>query len=421
MKIVLAFLLIILALSGCTVEESITMQTSEGEEEIETSTGDTCLQPMITFDYNPETWLAEIPEEIVPLPAEWKEISAVPESFWQEGLRYFSPIFLRKSQGEEKIWFLGESSDRNDRSLITFSIQTQQWEPVIDPSITTIPEGSALEFFLGEDNTIWGYRPSYIVLREGENIEDFDTSLLIRFDEDHERFEEVPLIFEDETIDLVNLAIRKLQEDSDGKLWALFAYNDQGSGTYSIASIDPDTGYVESTAYQFEYPVDFGIIEGQVLYASMLQGTTTWLILFDLETEKEARYVNPLGVLNVVPDITPGSSIFLDQDGKLFFNANGWFDSTTLDWRGLLSDPVFIDATTAYEFWYYDAPQFYFQSKDGRMWFTSLRGSGWLDLEEQQWCIITTEVVTSMFEDEAGNLYIYIAVNGNNQLLINEN
>jgi hypothetical protein len=44
-------------------------------------------------------------------------------------------------------------------------------------------------------------------------------------------------------------------------------------------------------------------------------------------------------------------------------------------------------------------------TQDGRLWYSSLRGSGWVNPATAQWCLFTT-YQSNILEDSTGNLWM---------------
>jgi streptogramin lyase len=129
------------------------------------------------------------------------------------------------------------------------------------------------------------------------------------------------------------------------------------------------------------------------------------IIKFSPKTQETTKYKVP-----IVLDAPPSVYLFYDRDDRLWLGDRGWFDfssGSNPQWFNVIRSPVFINYLQSGGIWGWGRPFFTYQDENGILWFTSIRGTGWLNSEEGQWCIFTT-YSSRVFEDDQQNLWLFV-------------
>ena len=112
----------------------------------------------------------------------------------------------------------------------------------------------------------------------------------------------------------------------------------------------------------------------------------------------------------------PGAvTLFFDHLGRLWFNDEGWIELLEpggLKWFQVIRSPIFITTLPELEGGYFWVAAFpVHETKDRYMWFNSRAGVAVLDLESNQWCLLT-RFSSPVAEDADHNIWIA----GNDQI-----
>lgn len=95
---------------------------------------------------------------------------------------------------------------------------------------------------------------------------------------------------------------------------------------------------------------------------------------------------------------------------RLWLNDNGWFDfstSRTPQWFTVVRSPIFIDFLPGAGVWAWGKPVFTTESEGGVLWYSSSRGTGWLDTKDGTWCLFTS-YPSNVIKDSESNLWVFV-------------
>lgn len=82
--------------------------------------------------------------------------------------------------------------------------------------------------------------------------------------------------------------------------------------------------------------------------------------------------------------------ILVDHEGKIWLDALGFINEEDILYQ-LEKSPIFLTPVFFSGMDYrWTTPEIFMESSDGRLWFRSYNGIAWLDMDDQQWCWLTT-------------------------------
>lgn len=372
MKNKLLILVIGLLITSCTVtkldvEPSVTTISSP------TTSSDKCLPPFEEFafpigdtDIMPPTLDPQLP------PEEWKNISRVPGAFENGANQSIQLLMIRSQDRNTQIWV-----DGNNGELLRYDVQTQNWE--------TIPASSQSDFFLAS---------AVAFFDDGENLwaarkwrsDLIDLPLLMRYDDDKSQFVAVDLSIANED----DLSILETHLDSEGKVWMMV--NDVGQGYQEIQlySLDLATLEMEQHLIDTDLLQSFTVLQDDSVAVFNRQSkeypNQSSILVYYPETKQFKEIRIPSSVYPYDPRSTLGPGLFLDSKSRLWLGDYGWVDLSEWDkgyyqWFKIVRSPVFIGMFVANPSWSWVGPYFDHETSDGKIWFDSPRGAGWVDLQ----------------------------------------
>jgi len=255
---------------------------------------------------------------------------------------------------------------------------------------------SPQQLFLTSQGILWG-----VDHLNHESLKSADF-LLSRYDPQADRFEP---IFDREKILPGEKGFTSITADKQGKLWL---------GIDGVLyTFDPVTNHAEEIldegqGYSFESPV-------------VASDDTIWLAGIPITKTNEA----PLGRIfhydpgaknleyhGLPPDTDRSryfAGLYVDKSDRVWVSNYGWLELGTggrWEWYKIFETSVFISQGEG-EFSYTQSrPSTVYESSNGLFWFISSAGLVRLDLEEGEWCLLTT-VEGKIAEDDSQNLWFF--------------
>ena len=259
-------------------------------------------------------------------------------------------------------------------------------------------KGYPQRWFISRDGTLWGYNVIWDSNLNGQ--------IITRYNATRDKFE----IVEDQSgfLNKVFSVKSNIVEDQKGVLWMFVQKMDE----VAFYSLNPQT---------LEIQQHFALINGTSYDSLAIQPNgNLWFVdifggylsYYDPESNEIHTYE---GYPNVNDLKKMGSiyRLYFDDNNRLWIDNIGWLDLTNPDepiWYSILEVPEFStnNILPPNYIGYLNVPASkIFQSSNGKYWFTSEIGIVRLDLEEQEWCHITTGM-SSVVEDNKHNLWILI-------------
>lgn len=371
----LAFLVVVLS--------TITACTSNA---LDRSAEANCTQPLFDLAYPFQATRSFDPTPI-PFPNLW-EPQLAEEQFFNK----FAEIGDIVVRNDDEIWLTSPLMrfTPSKKELTEYSIKNEAED-----------EFSPFGLFLDKDNTLWALGNKYV---SGNFLEGL---YLSKYDENKDRFE---IITDREGI---FMSMRhpgmydQMVEDQDGILWILFSQ--------TLISFDPDTRHANKV---------LGIEQGYRISWHSIQVSSDgsiWLVtsLPNVENENSARFNN--FVLRYDPKTgetreygNPNNGaifeLFIDHLDRLWVHDLGWLDASeeeNASWNLIIRSPVFITDYSVNRLqygWAQSTPRL--ETLDQFIWFTYFNGLVRLDLDTNQWCLLTTLPVLSIAEDSQHNIWV---------------
>lgn len=366
---------------------------------------DSCIPPLEDVVYstglNPSK---PVPGKdlIVAPPLPWESVSALPERWMGWG-----GLFSRTVNGHVEIWVTnGADWDKNpDGELRTFIFliyrpDAGKWKKVSAMvSESNVAVGS---LFTAKDGSLWGGIGNLGFLPSPEA-----KSPLAKYNEQMGKFE-----FANEASDIPARRTdpqgaefffwNVILQDTDGVFWILVHKN-------GIYRFDPTTN--QSEKYADTPNIEWGNAaissNGDIYYLDKGSDLTFINNINDLPVfrfDTKTKTIERIGI-----DLEPWPRYFagmlVDHKNRLWLGGNG-FREPDGNWYQIHRSPVFIvnaAEDNSSERWL--PPKILMESSDGRLWFDSLNGTTWFDLNKKKWCWFTT-YRSNMVEDSEHNLWM---------------
>lgn len=380
--------------------ETTNQSTNNYTSKSATSSG-SCISPTDTFSYS-----------IVPSGDDRNKLAVLPSNPWQvdqpledimDTTRYSSILTTRFYNSNIEIWMTGfpvsgiTNGDQHNQ-LFIYRPGDKTWK-----SISAKIEGTDLyvtNLFVTQDGAVWGQ-----VAPSGYDDTKVDF-VLSKYNEKTELFE-----FDNNTqgipvswkySDGLVIPSKILLNSQRSTFWILVP--EDGVYSYSVASKEsksytkfPETDKTDMVAEPVFSP------DGNIYYLTVGPNVLTnddvslyRFIPATADIERISMHLEPWPVV---------SSVFADQEGRLWFGGIGWRE-TNGNWYQILRSPIFITNSLWSGMDYrWKSPNILMESSDNRLWFESENGMVWLDPSDGKWCWFTT-VQSNIVEDEEHNLWM---------------
>lgn len=391
-KLYSMFFIFTLTLNACNSSQS-------------TRIGNKCIPSTVKFDYpfgDPEgTNLYQ--ESLLPLD-NWKK---------QTSSNNIESIELvQQGEGRDYIWAHIYSNESKTSSFVRFQPAEDIWQNIESDELF------AAGFHLVKDNQdiVWYIRKSWYP----SGIEDVNATWLGVYEKSTLQFRTLlkisDMLREAELSQIEGLFVPDAKFDSQNNLWlALSFQTDQLKEEYRLFKYSLSTLKIErilpDLLMQGNYADrSFVISRDDTLF--LWNKKEDSLIQYNLEKNSYKILDIPAGLLSSDDPTNAGGSLFLDSTNKLWLTDYGWADlsSSRLVWHKIVRSPIFIHQQLGNGIVVWTHPDFSIDTQDGRLWYSSLRGSGWVNPDTAQWCLFTT-YQSNIVEDSEHNLWI--AVDGN--------
>lgn len=395
-KIVIAIILVLLTACCGVNDKSVSPMPAVVSE---TSSVESCLSPEVNFMYPlGENNLRPTSEKVLP-PLPWEQVVQIPGD---DDLGSYALMAMRSNQDEDEIWVANTLT----HEFKIYRPKTNTW---IDAGRIDTLMGA---FFMVVDhqNRIWIAAPQR------------DMQWIYRYQPNTNQFEAVSL----DTISWdSDEYITDIQADNQGTLW--FLIGSYSGRNYSSSSAQPSAQpparlYSYNTeTFEIKYhPLDFDLMNSLVVFPDDSIGLiskefneTHWsndLIRYFPATRATEEY----SIFNSIYEYRHHDQfpprMFLDNQQHLWFDDRGWAEFSTgqpVTWQAVVPSPVFIDMLEGHGLWYWGHPRFSAVSADGKLWYSSSRGSGWVDPTLGKWCVFTS-YDSNVLADSQGNLWILV-------------
>jgi len=394
-KIVIATVLVLLIVSCGLNRESVspTLVVSEA------SSADNCLSPEVNFMYPlGENDLRPTLEEVLP-PVPWKQVVQIPGDDDREA---YELMAIRLNQEEDEIWVANTLT----HEFKVYRPKTNTW---IDAGRIDALMG-ALFMVVDHQGGIWVAAPQrgmQWIYRYQSNPNQFETVLLDMIGWDSGEY------------------ITDIQADSQGTLWFLIGSYSARDYSSSLAqpSAQPPAQLYSYNTQTFEvkhHPLEFDLMNSLVVFPDDSIGLiskefkeTHWsngLIRYFPTTGAIEEYFVYDSIYEYRHHDQYPPRMFLDNHQRLWFDDRGWAEFSaggSVKWQAVIPSAVFIDILEGQGLWYWGHPRFSAVGADGKLWYSSSRGSGWVDTEQGKWCVFTS-YNSNVLADSQGNLWILV-------------
>jgi hypothetical protein len=346
-----------------------------------------CLSPIENFEYQigdaPSDFDWSVVNNKVLSSQEWQKTITIPDA---------SRLMLVQSRNDETVFWI----DLHSGGFIRYRVSGNKWG---DGGLLLGPADDLRGFplFLDQKNNVFGARYN--------NLDHGDTeALLNRYNEQTNQWE--PMI-----LDLANqdkLGIAHVAVDEQGKFWLLVR-----SGTeYQLYSLDPQN--MATKRHLAEYTLvstSFTVALNKIFILALSKDATSRYLLLqypldggDVQTEYVGAPIY-YDYGRIGSTTLPDKAIFVDSQQRVWIGGRGWLDLSTDEWHYVIPDPVFITVLAGAGRWVWGEPELTAETPDGRLWYNSLRGTGWVDLKLGKWCVFTN-YQSNVLPDKYGNLWL---------------
>jgi hypothetical protein len=368
---------------------------------------DDCIPPLedifYSTDLNPSK---PVPGKdlIVAPPLPWEMVSSLPERWIGWGGQ-----FSRTINGHVEIWIVNDADwdidPDNAARVFVFLIyrpDTGEWKKV--SAMISDSNISVGKLFTAEDGTLWGSSGFGLAPFAGDEAK----SPLAKYNEQTEKFEfveeagDIPAGRTDPNGILASPYWNITLQDADGVFWILV----HKDGIYRF---DPIT--YQSEKYAETPNTIFGdtaiSANGDIYYLNSGVDLISLQRINDLPIFRfntKSKVTEQIGIsLEPWPKYFVG--MLVDHKDRLWLGGMG-FREPDGNWYQIQRSPVFIVNTAEDNSSYrWLPPSLLMESSDGRLWFNSLNGTTWLDLDNKKWCWFTT-YKSNIVEDSDHNLWM---------------
>jgi hypothetical protein len=327
-----------------------------------------CIQPIATFSYSLGDGEPS-PKPLRQSPVKgWTQITSIPNFVDDQNSGTDQPYLelIQRAKGQERVWII---EDGTEQQFYYFETDSGIW-------VTIKLQGFYRpHLFKTKDENIW-------IMSNPQKMDGLnpDTMVLGLFDEDKQEFiskltlKDFPDIGQKNKIQ--NVGMISPQSDSHENFWFFLSYVEAGGNTkYQLYSYSPET----STLKQFLSNKNFSVNHGLSMVVDSLDN------LFLLGMIPTALR------LNGGEEFSSRTTLFKDKEQRLWINDKGWLDiRKSYRWNVLIQSPIFVVVQAGSGLWRRDMPTYSLETEDGKLWFSSYNGTGWMDPIHGKWCLYTS-------------------------------
>lgn len=365
-----------------TVDSAITTFKSPGSPAATVqSPSSECLSPISTFAYQlgeaPDNFDWSLVNEAVLPPAEWEQVAHIPGGTMLQLIR-------SRSTHETEFWIR-----TNETHLILYRLNDSQ---PASGAILKGPEARNESYFLDSRDNVWSAR--YFTA---------SSPLLSRYNEQTNQWDTVEINFPHQD----DLGFITAGVDDQGTIW-LVGVRGIGETKVELYSINLSTMAAERHLGQNDlYPPAWIAHNTILLFAKSDGSKGNVFITYSTDDGSvvihEARapiYGNYQRTQNNLPN-----HLFVDNKQRIWFGGRAWFNLQNKQWQFIIPDPVFITVLGGAGEWRWDEPKITAETSDGRLWYNSLRGMGWVNPDSGKWCVFTN-YQGNILSDTSGKIWM---------------
>ena len=401
-----------LFLTACNTTNKPATPDTELGTVLTTATEHECIHPLENFSFLPSGGERKGPKPDYQLPGHpWQETTDIPyrPSSQEAGLNWASLDLIQEINAKNEIWITINGSDTK---LVRYQIDSQQWQNVDSTTEQKEKLGNSPLLVKDKNNLIWLPR-NY----SWDAKVEINTPMLSVYDEEKGRFQTIltvnDFLSSESLAENSSIEINDIQLDSKGTFWFIVSFDMDGKNwQYKLFSFSPSTHQLEQHFSNLEYAprnnISFVISSDDIII--LLDWEKEILVEYDISKNKSTTINIPNQVVtnsNEPNQNLNSAKLFLDNQQRLWIDDRGWLDLFPQgDWHIVIRSPIFI----YYQYygngiWSWLLPTFSFESDDGRLWYSSLRGTGWVNTETSQWCLFST-YSSNVVKDSKGNLWM---------------
>ncbi len=409
MKKAFLCILSIFLLTACQAEKGI-IPTTIVEPVVIPDIGE-CLPPITNFSYYPPGGEKPGPTPVKQLPSGgWEVITSIPNlptpEFFGENTATLE--ILQTVEGQDRIWIVFGDSQKSHISY--YQIANDEWK-TIEVDIEYADSVAHPRIFLGKNGLVW--------MTPNLSAKKFmsDTTVLSIFDETYQQFVDVLVLKDFFALSpgkYSSITLRNFQVDSQGDVWFFGKPNQDWE--YQLFQFSPSRKTLQRHLDDLKLDGINGlslVVTPENLLYMLGAKNGDFLIRFDPANKEIDEIEIPSDVASSGDGkIWSRTTLFLDNQQRLWINDKGWLDlSLGGDWHIVIRSPIFIDYMHyGSGTWGQTQPEYSLESPDGRLWYSSHRGTGWVDPSTGKWCLFTS-YASNVVRDSNGYLWIIAAGN----------
>jgi hypothetical protein len=397
-------------LTACQADKSITPTLAvvrQAPMATEIPSEGECLPPIANFSVYPTGGERPGPTPVTQLPLDsWQAITAITDIPDTEAIRKDSADIevLQTVDGDDRLWARFEETD--GYHLAYYQITAGRWRTVdYDTN-----HGDSPKVFLGANSSLW-------LATNPRNFQGVsaDAELLSVYDEASQQFKRVLVLKDLPTFDanqhIDQVTVTNLQTDIQGDLWFFLAVSEENTDwDYQLMKLSRSSHTPERHLANFKlngmYGSSFVISSDGVLYVLGMKKAS--LIQYNPAN-------GHIEEIEIPPQVADGgtastTTLFLDRQQRLWINDKGWLDLFPGgDWHVIIPSPVFIFIQPGNGLWSRTQPSYSIAGPDGRLWYSSQRGTGWVDPTSGKWCLFTSYSSKVVSDSQR---YLWLMANG---------
>lgn len=390
--ITLSFFVFALALSGCCADESPAAILPGSTPANELVADSECIVPQYEFAYPVgENEAFDLPEAGPGYP--WEMEIHLPQL--EEGVHEYSYfIGSNKEDDHIEIWVrrnlhYDDSSPRSsDFEILIYRDDEKTWRKLSEGEGEEMP--SLAKVYRQENGALWAF----------EQISSREMRLLV-YDYEENAFHPLP--------EIVLIPNGRILFNGKETFWiikpadAIYSFSLGNFVVERHAEIEDITHFSLEENMAMDRNGDIYILQIKKEY---IDNSDLELIRFSTATGEIERDVRiSLGLWPWV------SSIFVDHENRLWLSDAGWMADNG-QWFQTIRSPIFLDYreidSPDYQYTNYPwlSPTVLFETSERYLWFRSRNGIARLDLENEEWCWVTSAEYSDLIKDPDKGLWI---------------
>ncbi|MDH5508504.1 MAG: hypothetical protein OEZ02_14880 [Anaerolineae bacterium] len=370
----------------------ITSACSTANNQPQTDTG--CYPPAYELAYPYKKGKDIWPRDPSPLPLSESWMPQLSKKEQNDSI--YHRVYSIVARNDDEIWTVDQEN------LIRYTPTTREIKRY---TIKTLEGGEILPYalYVTADNTLWALGDRRVA---GEIA---PVLYLSRLNDELDQFEiivdEGGVFFNEQGYSTYN----QILEDKKGMLWMIFSeklfrYDPKTNQAEIVVGVEQGIYLKNSLALSPSGEMWFtGLRVDEVKDKRMTAGLR--IFRYNPLTEEVQDFFGPPNYKKIVM-----SNLFFDHRGRLWVDDYGWVEIPKKgygQWYEIIRSPIFIAYSRDGDYGYgWARPSPKLETPDHQIWFPFGNGLAKLDLNTNQWCLLSTLQIFDIAQDSSNNLWV---------------